>query len=122
MPLLVEGINESVNRTIGMKPVDVNKENQHEVFMTLYGKPVHFLPPKFHVGDLVRVAKYASVLGPKEKRDKEQFRKGHKSNFEKEVYKISKVSRGDPNMYQLVDHEDGDKPVMVGFTSKSCHW
>ena len=77
--------------------------------------PFIFSPLKFHVGDLVRVAKYARVLRPKEKRDEEQFRKGYKSNFEKDVYKISKVSRGDPNMYQLVDHEDGDKPVFGRF-------
>ena len=35
--LLVEGINDSINRTINMKPNEVTSENQHEVFLQLYG-------------------------------------------------------------------------------------
>ena len=79
--LFVEVINESINRTIKARPTDVNKDNQHEVFMTLYSQPVHLLPPKFHVGNLARVAKYESVLRPQEKRDKLIFKKGYCSRL-----------------------------------------
>ena len=43
LPLFVEGVKESMNRTIKTRPIDVNQDNQHEVFMTLYGQPVHLL-------------------------------------------------------------------------------
>ena len=73
---LVKGVNESVNCTIKMKPMNVNNKNQQEAFMTLYGQPVSLSPPKFHVGDLARWAKCAIVLRGPEERDKLLFKKG----------------------------------------------
>ena len=110
---LVQGVNELVNRTIQMKPKDVSEQNNEKVFLTLYGLQIHFTPPKFRVGDLVCVSKYASAF--RSKKGKLMFKKGYKSNFERDVYKVNHISRGNPNMHKLVDHEDGDKPIFSWF-------
>ena len=78
-----------------MKPKDVNKTNENIVWVTLYGHVMGELPlPKFRIGDTVRVSKYKSI-----------FTKGYEANFTEEIFKISKVFRGDPNMYEIKDHE-----------------
>ena len=86
-----------------MKPKDVNKINENMVWITLYGSPMGELPlPKFRIGDTVRVSKYKSI-----------FTKGYEANFTEEIFKISKVFRGDPNMYEIEDHEG--EPIIVKF-------
>ena len=66
LPHLVENVNTSVNRTIGIAPVDVNKENEPLIRTKLYGEP-HDITNKFHVGDQVRVAKYTTPIRVREK-------------------------------------------------------
>ena len=63
-----------------MKPVDVYKTNEHEVWVTLYGQPGNISPAKYKVGDHVRVTSYKSI-----------FTKGYEANFLEEVY--SKLSK-----------------------------
>ena len=58
--------------------------------------------PKFRIGDTVRVSKYKSVFG-----------KGYEANFTEEIFKISKVFRGDPTVYDLEDHEG--EPIVGKF-------
>ena len=58
--------------------------------------------PKFRIGETVRVSKYKSI-----------FAKGYEANFTEEIFKISKVFRGDPNMYEIEDHEG--KPIIGKF-------
>ena len=58
--------------------------------------------PKFRVGDTVRVSKYKSI-----------FSKGYEANFTEEIFKISKVLIGDPNMYEIEDHEG--EPIIGKF-------
>ena len=41
------------------------------------------------------------------------FTKGYEANFTKELFKIVKVIRGDPNVYELVDHEG--EPIIGKF-------
>ena len=53
---LVEGINTSVNRSIGMAPNQVDEKTSPLVFVKLYGHPVTLTKPKFDVGDKVHVA------------------------------------------------------------------
>ena len=62
------------------------------------------------VGDLVYISKYASHLNDQ---NKKLFKKGYKASFTKEIYKVSKVWRGDPNLY-LVDHENNE-PIFGRF-------
>jgi hypothetical protein len=97
LPALVKSYYNSTHRTIGMKSVDVNEENKDEVWTRIYGYPLDSFPkPKFKVGDHVR-------LEIKHK----TFVKGYEPNFDNELYVITAVFRGDPNMYSLRDPEDG---------------
>ena len=50
--------------------------------------------PKFKAGDTVRISKYKST-----------FTKGYESNFTEEIFKITKVIRGDPTVYEIEDLE-----------------
>ena len=98
LPALVRSYNNSTHRTIGMKPSDVNEENKDEVWTRIYGYPLSSFPdPKFKVGDHVRVEIKHKT-----------FEKGYEPNFDNEVYVVTSVFRGDPNMYSLKDPEDGE--------------
>ena len=78
-----------------MKPKDVNKTNENIVWVTLYGHVLEGLqPPKFKAGDTVRVSKYKSI-----------FAKGYEANFTEEIFRVSKVLRRDPTVYEIEDHE-----------------
>ena len=86
-----------------MKPADVNKSNEDQVWVTLFGDAVGDLPlPKFKVGDTVRVSKYKSI-----------FSKGYVANFTEEIFKVKKVLRGDPNTHEIEDHEG--EPIIGKF-------
>ena len=100
---LTENYNNTKHGSILMKPADVNKSNENLVWVTLYGSAVGKPPlPKFRVGDTVRVSKYKSIFG-----------KGYEANFTEEIFKISKVLTGDPNMYEIEDHEG--EPIIGKF-------
>ena len=87
---LVDNYNHTKHSSILMKPADVNKSNKDQVWITLYGYPLGDLPlPKFRIGDTVRISKYKNI-----------FTKGYEANFTEEIFKIVKVFRGDPNMYE----------------------
>ena len=89
--------------TIMMKPADVNKSNRDQVWITLYGYIQGDFPiPKFKVDGNVKVSKYKNI-----------FDKGYESNFTEEIFKIAKVFRGDPNMYELTDVDD--EPIIGKF-------
>ena len=101
---LVENYNNTNHSAIHMKPKDVDEKNENEVWITLYGSDFGELPlPKFRVGDTVRVVEYKNV-----------FAKGYKANFLEEIYEVTKVIRGDPNVYELKDPEDGE-PIFGKF-------
>ena len=92
---LVENSNNTKHGSILMKPKDVNKTNENAVWITLYGSAFGELPlPKFRIGDTVRVSRYKSVFG-----------KGYEANFTEEIFKVTKVFRGNPTVYELEDHE-----------------
>ena len=93
---LTTNYNTTKHSSILMKPTDVNKTNEHQVWITPYGHEVGELPlPKFRIGDTVRVSRYKSI-----------FSKGYEANFTEEIFIVKKVLRGDPNMYEIEDHED----------------
>ena len=86
-----------------MKPKDVNKTNENIVWVTFYGHVLKGLqPPKFKVGDTVRVSKYKSI-----------FAKGYEANFTEEIFRVSKVLRGDPTVYEIEDHKG--EPIIGKF-------
>ena len=73
------------------------------MWVTLYCSPLRKLPlPKFRIGDTVRVSRYKSVFG-----------KGYEANFTEEIFKVTRVLRGDPNVYELEDHEG--EPIIGKF-------
>ena len=90
---LVANYNNIKHRAILMKPEDVSRKNEGEVWTTLYGHVYGELKlPKFKVGDTVRVSKYKSI-----------FAKGDEANFTEELFKVRKVIRGDVNVYEIED-------------------
>ena len=100
---LVENYNGTKHGSTLMKPADVNKSNENLVWVTLYGSALGELSlPKFRVGDTVTVSRYKSIFG-----------KGYDSNFTEEIFKVTRVLRGDLTVYQLEDHE-GD-PIIGKF-------
>ncbi|CAB3996257.1 integrase core domain-containing [Paramuricea clavata] len=101
----VASYNHSKHRTIGMKPADVNETNKDKVWVKLYGYPLsHFPEPKFKVGDRVRDQIY-----------RDTFVKGYTPNYTDDVYVVSEVFRGDPNMYKLIDPDDDDREIQGRF-------
>ena len=60
LDLLVDNINGSKNRSIGLAPEQVSKDNSHEVFAKLYGHVVSIKEPKFKKGGKIGISKYPS--------------------------------------------------------------
>ena len=100
---LTKNYNNTKHSNILMKPKDVNETNENLVWVTLDGLPLGKLPLfKFRVGDTVRVSRYKSIFG-----------KGYEANFTEEIFKMKRVLRGDPTVYQLDDHEG--EPIIGKF-------
>ncbi len=76
----MQGYNSSYHRSIKMRPLDVNKENEADVFQNLYGGSKNNDHPKFKykVGDTVGISK---VRGP--------FAKGYEQNYTEDFFTIS---------------------------------
>ena len=104
---ITENYNNSYHRSIKMKPNEVNQDNAHQVWLTLYSKNTTTVAPepKFKIGDIVRVEKYDPGT---------RFSKGYTINFTNEKFKIIGVYRGVPTMYKiqeiekLTDKKDAD--------------
>ncbi len=91
LPDLVESYNHSVHRSIGMKPVEVNINNQYIVRQRLYGKTkLQPTKPTFKTGDLVRISKARRT-----------FKKGYLPGWSEEVFTV--VSHRPDNVYHLED-------------------
>ena len=81
-----------------MRPIDVNQKTYDEILENLYGKWTgKVAPPKFKIGDKVRVSRYKST-----------FVKGYEMTFDNEIYTIYKVLRGSPTVCKLIDEKDGE--------------
>jgi len=92
LPKLVQAINSSYHRSIKRKPIDVNSENEKDVWNTLYGQdfgPVDF---KFDVGDKVRIAQHKHI-----------FKKGYLPNFTEEIFTIKDRIARHPVVYKICD-------------------
>ena len=100
--------NHSRHRGIGMKPADVNRENESVVWQRLYGdktsKPIKY---KFKVGDEVRICKARRT-----------FKKGYLPSWAELVFTVTKrVPRSDLCARLLIIME---KNWRVRFTSRNC--
>lgn len=90
---LITEYNDTKHRTIGMKPNQVNKENEQLLLNTVYNYK-HTIPsgnkPKFKIGDPVRLSKY-----------KHCFEKGYTPNWTTEIFKVRKIQYSFPITYLL---------------------
>ena len=79
-----------------MTPNQVDKDNQHKVWNTLYGKHEKDRKPTLKVGDVVRISK-----------TRRTFKKGYLPNWSEELFTIATVKRTIPVTY-LIREENGD--------------
>ena len=94
---IVHKYNNTVHRTIKMKPIEVTDDyyaeyNEHP--MELHSIKLHSNKknPKFKVGDNVRTSKYKSI-----------FAKGYTPNWSEEVFVINKIKNTVPWTYAISD-------------------
>ena len=72
---IVNKYNNTVHKTIKMKPIDVTSDSYAE-----YNEDSNVTKPKFKVGDHVRISKYKNI-----------FAKGYTPNWSEEVFVVSKI-------------------------------
>ena len=72
---IVNKCNNTVHRTIKMKPIDITSDSYAE-----YNEDSNEKDPKFKVGDHVRISKYKNI-----------FAKGYTQNWSEEVFVVSKI-------------------------------
>ena len=72
---IVNKYNNTVHKTIKMKPIDVTDDSYDE-----YNEDFNKKDPKFKVDDHARISKYKNI-----------FAKGYTPNWSKEVFVISKI-------------------------------
>lgn len=91
LPQTIENYNNTKHRTTGMKPVDINKQNEQDVLPTYSFLKIANIP-KFSLGDVVRISK-----------EKYVFKKGYTPNWTTELFKIVKIRTTNPTTYHLTD-------------------
>ena len=84
---VVNKYNNTVYKTIKMKPIDVTDDSYAE-----YSEDFNKEGPKFKVGDHVRISKYKNI-----------FTKGYTPNWSEEVFAISKIKNTVPWSYVIND-------------------
>lgn len=100
---IIDSYNATKHRTIKMRPIDVNKENEIKLLHTVYRKNQTLnldddddsgkrKKPKLKVNDYVRISKYKSL-----------FEKGYTSNWSTEIFQIVKVIPTEPITYHIAD-------------------
>ena len=83
----VSKYNNTVHRTIKMKPIDVTDDSYPE-----YNNNFNKKYPKFKVGDHVRISKQKNI-----------FAKGYAPNWSEEVFVVSKIKNTVPWTYVVSD-------------------
>lgn len=103
LPGLIEDYNNTVHRTIGIKPKDVTIQNSAEVSIKFVRiANANRIKPRLKVGDKVRVS-----------RIKQLFEKGYIPNWSTEIFTVSRVAATDPVTYHLIDYQNN--PISGGF-------
>jgi len=97
LPMLIKNYNNRYHRTIGMKPVNVNKANEnivlHRIRKTTQPAIDKRRARSFSEGDKVRISKY-----------KQLFDKGYIPNWTNEVFTVFRVQPTTPITYLLKDN------------------
>ena len=84
---IVNKYNNTIHKTIKMKPIDVTNDSYAE-----YNENSNKKDPKFKVGDHVRISKYKNI-----------FAKGYTPNWSEEVFVINKIKNTVPWTYAIND-------------------
>ena len=84
---IVNNYNNTVHRSIKMKPIDVTSD-----FYAEYDEDSNEKDPEFKIGDCVRILKYKNI-----------FAKGYTLNWSEEFFVISKVKNTVPWTYVISD-------------------
>ena len=84
---IVNKYNNTVHRTIKMKPIGVTVDSYAE-----YNKDFNKKDPKLKVGDHIRISKYKNI-----------FAKGHAPNWSEEVFVVSEIKYTVPWTYVVSD-------------------
>ena len=84
---IVDKYNNTVHKTIKMKPIEVTNDYYAE-----YNKIANTKDPKFKVGDNVKISKYKNI-----------FAKGYTPNWSEEVFVINKIKNTVPWTYRISD-------------------
>ena len=97
---LVNNYNNTIHKTIKMKPIDAIKPENYHLLINNYNKnfPYKNNKIKFEVGDVVRILIYLST-----------FTKEMIGKLTRELFKISKISNTAPITYNIVDLNN--KPI-----------
>ena len=112
LPAITESYNNSVHRSIGMKPNDVGPEHHRFIYNRLYPEPTPVQALKdakealritkhLQVGDYVRMLEY-----------RKKFRKESDQAWSSQVYRIRRVIQSNPITFQIEDL-DGE-PIKGG--------
>lgn len=99
---LISEYNNSVHRTIGMKPKNVNSKNEKHVLQRFCKAQAPVKKTKFRRGDKVRISKFKNV-----------FAKGYTPNWTTEIFTIDQVKKTNPVTFILKDYQD--EPIAGGF-------
>lgn len=95
---IIHQYNSTIHRTIKMRPIDVNKQNQDQLLRTVYKQNQTIKlnkRNKFKLNDFVRISKFKSI-----------FEKGYTPNWSTEIFRIAKILPTEPVTYHLVDLND----------------
>ena len=97
---IVNRYNNTIHKTIKMKPIDVTNDSYVE-----YNEDLNKKNPKFKVGDHVRISKYKNI-----------FAKGYLPNWSEEVFIVNEIKNIVPWAY-TINYLNGEK-VIVTFYEK----
>ena len=97
---IVNKYNNTVHRSIKMKPIDVTSDSYAE-----YNGDSNVTKSKFKVGDHIRISKYKNI-----------FAKGYTENWSEEVFVVSKIKNTVPSTYVISDLNG--EPITGSFYKK----
>lgn len=101
IPSVIHSYNNTYHSSIKMNPNDVTEENIGKVLWNLYGeywnKDRKWHPPKFDVGDYVRISS-----------KRHPYHKGYKGKWKEEIFKIAKIKYALPHNVYLLKEWDNE--------------
>jgi hypothetical protein len=93
---MTKAYNKSYHRTIQMKPVDVDSDNEQQIYERVFkNESTEVRKFNFKIDDKVRISKYKTV-----------FSKGYTPNWSEEIFKVSEQIAREPNVYRISKDDD----------------